>query len=116
MRRLLLIAVLAKVAFSLGAGIHALAIRNWVALPGAFLRAVIMGTLGYCALRGQPRWCLWTFVTFEYMTGLGALALGFVWARKHDVLYEPVSLTIFAVFSVLGLAATLGGRVRTTAA
>ena len=85
MRRLLLIAVLAEVAFSLGAGIHALAIRNWVALPGAFLRAVIMGTLGYCALRGQPRWCLWTFVTFEYMTGLGALALGFVWARKHDV-------------------------------
>ena len=112
MRRLLLMAVLVEVAFSLGAGIHALLIRSWVAVPGAFLRAALMGTLGYFALRGHPRWCLWTFVTFEYMTALGALALGCVWARKHDVLYEPVSLTIFAVFSVLGLAATLGGRVR----
>jgi hypothetical protein len=110
MRALLLLAVLVEVAFSLGAGIYALLTGNTVAVPGAFVRLIAMAALGYFALRGHSRWPLWTFVTLEFMTAVGALALGIVWARKHGTTFEPTSLVIFAVFSALGLAAAIGGR------
>ena len=110
MRLLLPFAIGVDAAIDLGGGIYALSVGNIAAVPGAFLRCALMAALFHYAARKRRTWAIWTFVTVEFVTAVGALILGALWAQKHATAIPPEALAIFGVYSTLGVAGIIGRR------
>jgi len=105
--RLLVAVVVAELIFDVVALAWVIATGKTVALPGALLRTMLMGCLGFLTLLKRKGWARIAFVALEYFTAGIALLLAFV-VPGGGVRFEPRVLMIFFVFLAAAVAASIG--------
>jgi hypothetical protein len=108
MNSLLLTAVGVELVLDVLGIVYALGTGNRVAVPGGVVRALLMGTFGWLAVRRSSRWARLSFCGVEYATAGCGLLLAFFTVPGGQLRFEPVALAIFVVYGLLGAMATAG--------
>jgi hypothetical protein len=79
-----------------------------VAVPGAVARTVLMGVLGWLAIRRTSRLSRWLFVGVQFATAGAALMFAFFTFPGGALAFEPVPFALFVAYLLLGVAASIG--------
>jgi hypothetical protein len=104
---LLVAAVTIEILLDVSGAVRAFLASDYVALPGAVIRTVLMGVLGALAIWRRARLARSIFAGLLFLTAAGSPAF-VAMAGSHGSLFSPVIWMSFAGYWTLGAAATIG--------